>query len=133
MTSFLFIAVALIESSGAIFRSRLNKFVEKRYHNDKLSMNVAQKTTHMVHDMDHSYDGRRHERTGKCQMPCQRESFWIPFASVMELGNIPNALRGTIRSNTGNMIDIGKCVGFCRQGQFPLYRREPVSELDFLS
>ena len=129
MTSFLFIAVALIESSGAIFRSRLNKFVEKRYHNDKLSLNVAQKTTHM----DHSNAGWSHERTGKCQMPCQRESFWIPFASVMELGNIPNVLRGTIRSNTGNMIDIGKCVGFCRQGQFPLYRREPVSELDYLS
>ena len=126
MTSIIFIA-ALIETSGAIFRSRLNKFVEKRYHNDKLSLNVAQKTTHM----DHSNDGWQRERTGKCQMPCQRESFWIPFASVMELGNIPNVLRGTIRSNAGNMIDIGKCVGFCRQGQFPLYQREPVSELDY--
>ena len=37
--------------------------------------------------------GKRNQMGGKCQVPCQREPFWIPFAAVMELGYIPNILR----------------------------------------
>ena len=81
--------------------------------------------------MGHSIRGshsKRNQMGGKCQMPCQREPFWIPFAAVMELGNIPNILRDTIRSKAGNMIDIGKCIGFCRPSQFSLYQNVPVSK-----
>ena len=127
MKLFILISLALIESSEAIFRSRLNKFTAKTYQDDKLSLNMAHKTAHMGHSIRGNH-GKRNQMGGKCQMPCQRESFWIPFAAVMELGNIPNMLRGTIRSKTGNMIDIGKCIGFCRPSQFSLYQNVPVSK-----
>jgi len=127
MKSFILISLALIESSEALFRSRINKFSAKTYQDDKLSLNMAHKTAHMGHSIRGTH-GKRNQMGGKCQMPCQRESFWIPFAAVMELGNIPNMLRGTIRSKAGNMIDIGQCIGFCRPSQFSLYQNVPVSK-----
>ena len=130
MKSFILVSLALINLSEAIFRSRLNKFTAKTYQDDKLSLNMAHKghsTTHMGHSIRGGH-GKRNPIGGKCQMPCQRESFWIPFAAVMELGNIPNILRDTIRSKAGNMIDIGKCIGFCRPSQFSLYQNVPVSK-----
>ena len=127
MKLFILISLTLIKSSDAIFRSRLNKFTAKTYQNDKLSLNMAHKTTHMGHSI-RSTHGKRNHMTGKCQMPCQREPFWIPFTAVMELGNIPKMLRGTIRSKVGNMIDTGKCIGFCRPSQFSLYQNVPVSK-----
>ena len=127
MKSFILLSLALINISEAIFRSRLNKFTAKTYQDDKLSLNMGHKTTHMGHSIRGSH-GKRNQMGGKCQMPCQREPFWIPFAAVMELGNIPNILRDTIRSKAGNMIDIGKCIGFCRPSQFSLYQNVPVSK-----
>ena len=124
MNSFILIALVLANGSEAIFRSRLNKFATKSYQDDKLSLNMGPTTTHMVH----SNHGKRHQMNGKCQVPCQRESFWIPFTAVMELGNIPTVLRGTIQSKAGNMIDIGKCIGFCRPSEFSLYQSVPVSD-----
>ena len=95
MKSFILLSLALINFSEAIFRSRLNKFTAKTYQDDKLSLNMAHKghsTTHMSHSIRGGH-GKRNQLTGKCQMPCQREPFWIPFAAVMELGYIPNILR----------------------------------------
>ena len=131
MKVFILIFLALIESSVAIFRTRLKKFTAKTYQDDKLSLNMADKTAHIIDHMGHSIRGtdeKRNQMGGKCQMPCQRESFWMPFAAVMELGNIPNMLQDTIRSKAGNMIDIGKCIGFCRPSQFKLYLNLPVSK-----
>ena len=131
MKSFILVSLTLIKNSEAIFRSRLNKFTAKTYQDDKLSLNMAHKTTHMGHSMIDSIrgsHGKRNQMGGKCQMPCQREPFWIPFAAVMELWNIPNILRDTVRSKAGNMIDIGKCIGFCRPSQFSLYQNLPVSK-----
>ena len=95
MKSFILVSLALINISEAIFRSRLNKFTAKTYQDDKLSLNMAHKghsTAHMGHSIRGSH-GKRNQIGGKCQMPCQREPFWIPFAAVMELGYIPNILR----------------------------------------
>ena len=92
---------------------------------------VKEWPTHIGHSILGSH-GKRNQMGGECQMPCQREPFWIPFAPVMELGNIPNILRDTIRSKARNMIDIGKCIWFCRPSQFSLSLNVPVSKPEFV-
>ena len=127
MNSFIVFALALMKTSEAIFRSRLSKFTAKDHQDSARSLNMAHKTTFMERLIDGNH-GKRDQMSGHCQMPCQREPFWIPFMAVLELGNIPNMLRGTIRSKAGNMIDIGKCIGYCRSSLFSLYQDEQVSD-----
>ena len=88
---------------------------------------MANKYAHMGHTIRGSH-GKRNQIGGKCQMPCQREPLWIQFAAFMELLNVPNILRDTIRSKAGRMIDIGKCIRFCRPSQFSFYHNKPNSK-----
>ena len=72
------------------------------------------------------------ERVEQCERPCQRESYWISFDAIMELGNIPNTLRPILRPKQETndhtfMFDVGRCSGFCKLNAFPLYHDFAVS------
>ena len=66
-------------------------------------------------------DNRRLDPVGQCKVPCQLEPFWIPFAKVLELSDIPRSMHFLIRSKFGDMIDVGKCAGHCNSSFKPLY------------
>ena len=56
-----------------------------------------------------------------CHGPCQRESFWISFDKVLEISEIPVYFHSFLRSKSGEMIDIGKCYGYCHPSRKELY------------
>ena len=66
-------------------------------------------------------DNRRLDPVGQCKVPCQLEPFWIPFAKVLELSDIPRSMHFLIRSKFGDMIDVGKCAGNCNSSFKSLY------------
>ena len=93
----------------AIFRSRINKF---SFPNNKM---------HFKSLIQKKSDNRRLDPVGQCKVPCQLEPFWIPFAKVLELSDIPRSMHFLIRSKFGDMIDVGKCAGHCNSSFKPLY------------
>ena len=64
---------------------------------------------------------------GKCGMPCQRKSNWISLKSVLERAHIPTDLATMLKTKQGNVIDVGRCSGFCKAPVFPLIRGSTVS------
>ena len=95
----------------AIFRSRINKFSSS---NNKMHFkSLIQKNS--------KSDNRRLDPFGQCKVPCQLEPFWIPFAKVLELSDIPRSMHFLIRSKFGDMIDVGKCAGNCNSSFKSLY------------
>ena len=66
---------------------------------------------------------------GKCGMPCQRKSHWISLKSVLERAHIPIDLAKMLKTKQGNMVDVGRCSGFCKAPVFPFIRGFTVSYL----
>ena len=95
----------------AIFRSRINKF---SFPNNEMHFKSLIQKNSMS-------DNRRLDPVGQCKVPCQLEPFWIPFARVLELSDIPRSMHFLIRSKSGDMIDVGKCAGNCNPFFKPLY------------
>ena len=109
---FVFLFQMRFECAEAIFRSRLGKFSPN---NNKMHF------TSLIQKRSIS-DNRKLSPDAQCRVPCQLEPYWIPFAKVLELSEIPISLPFLIRSKSGNMINIGKCAGHCNSSFKPPYQ-----------
>ena len=104
------------ECAEAIFRSRLGKFYSN---SNKIHFTSLVQKSAMS-------DNRKHSPDGQCRVPCQLEPYWIPFAKVLELSEIPISLPFLIRSKSGDMINVGKCAGHCNSSFKSLYPNHSV-------
>ena len=108
-----------LQFAEAIFRSRINKFSSP---NNKMHFkSFIQKSS--------KSNNRRLDLGGQCKVPCQLEPFWVPFAKVLELSDIPRSMHFLIRSKFGDMIDVGKCAGNCNSSFKPLYENSVRSKI----
>ena len=105
------------EYAGATFRSRLSKF------------SLADKAisfTPMVQSQIRQPKHRSIQGDNKCMAPCQLEPYWIPFGTVLKLSEVPHFLHSSILFKSA-MINVGKCIGFCKPTMQPLYQH-PVRQ-----
>ena len=109
---FIFISQMCFQYAEAIFRSRLGKFSPNNNKIQFPSMVQKSATSH----------NRKLSSDAQCRVPCQLEPYWIPFAKVLELSEIPIFLPSLIRSKSGDMINVGKCAGHCNASFKPLYQ-----------
>ena len=103
----------------ASFRSRLGKFSKA----DK-----AISFTPIVQSQIRLPKHQSIQGDNKCMAPCQLEPYWIPFGTVLKLSDVPHFLHPSILFKS-SMINVGKCVGFCKPTIRSLYQhpvRSPV-------
>ena len=91
---FVFLFQVRFECVDAIFRSRLGKFSPN---NNKMHFTSLVQKSAMT-------DNRMLSPDAQCGVPCQLETYWISFAKVLELSEIPISLPFLIRSKSGDMI-----------------------------
>ena len=118
-----FMVVSMIYCAGAHFGSYASKFKgliypriseSDGYHTTNNRFNALETTAN---------------NGGKCGMPCQRKPHWMSLKSVMERAHIPTDLAKMLKTKQGNMIDVGRCAGFCKAPGFPIIRGLMVSYL----
>ena len=101
-----------VEYAGATFRSRLSKLSKA----DKPISSPPIVSSKIRLSKQKSIQG-----AGKCMAPCQLEPYWIPFDTVLKLSDVPDFLYSSIRFKSA-LINIGKCIGFCKPSMLPLYK-----------